>query len=71
MPRPNPEVLEILEALLVEARAGRITDLYALWRDEAGDYDSDYWTDDLPDLLFELSTEILKERAAGVEPARN
>lgn len=70
MPRPEPEVISILEGLLVEARAGRITDIFVLTLDDGGEYASDYWTGDLPDLLYELGTVTLQERAAGVTPLR-
>lgn len=70
MPRSDPEIVAIVAWLMIEAKAGRLRDLYVLWRDDAGDYGSDYCTEDLPDLLFELSTEIIKERSAGVEPSR-
>lgn len=70
MPPPDVEVVEILEGLLIEAKAGRLPDIFVLTRNDAGDYASDYWTGDLPDLLYELGTVILQERAAGVEPSR-
>lgn len=71
MPRPEPEVIALLEQWLAEARAGRVTDVFLLARDDGGEYTSDYWTGDLPDLLYELGTVILQERAAGITPSRN
>lgn len=62
-PQPNEEVIAILEGLLVEARAGRLPDVFVLSRDREGEYATDYWTGDLPDLLYELGNVILRERS--------
>lgn len=70
-PRPNEEVIAILEGLLVEARVGKLPDIFVLSRDGEGEYACDYWTGDLPDLLYELGNVILRERADGTTPSRN
>lgn len=70
MPKPDPKLVEMLSAYLDAARKGNITDVFLLVRYADEEYDHDYWTGDLPDMLYELGTSILTERMAGTTPAR-
>ena len=64
MPKPVREIVDMLEAMLVEARAGYITDLFMLCRGPGGEYADEYKTNDVDDMLYELGSVILRERAA-------
>lgn len=64
MPKPNPEAVALLQVLLDEARAGRLQDVFALWRAADGSYDYEFTVADVPDLMYELGNAILLERSA-------
>ncbi|MBO9717507.1 MAG: hypothetical protein J7507_12045 [Pseudoxanthomonas sp.] len=68
MPRPVQDVVEILEGALYQARLGNLTDVFVLARDTAGEWDSDYYAGDVPDMLYELGSEIIRARCEPREP---
>lgn len=70
MPKPDPKLVEMLSAYLDAARKGNITDAFLLVRYADEEYDHDYWTGDLPDMLYELGSAILTERIESPAPSR-
>lgn len=66
--RPDLDTVALLREALEAAERGELQDVFLLSRDDAGEWDSSYNTDDLPDLLYELGTVILTERSASPTP---
>lgn len=62
MPKPNPDLVALLEYLLVEARRGNLRELYAVWLDADGDYDDAFESEDIQLLLSEVQQLALRAR---------
>lgn len=71
MPKPDPHLVAMLETYLEAVKRGDITDGFVLFRCRDESYVYDYWTGDLPDMLYELGSTILAERSQGNVGRRN
>ena len=67
--RPDPRVVELLEDMLAEARAGELTGLFAVYTTPDGAHGGAWATDDLNDLLFHVRTEAIGARVEVACPA--
>lgn len=62
MAKPVKELVELIEGLLRDVRAGLVTEIYMVCRDEEGDYFDAYDCDDLQLLLSEVQQLALRAR---------
>ena len=66
MPRRRavPETVALLESWLADAKAGLVTDIAVVGRFWTGEYDEEYCTDDLPDLVLEVRSAVIRMQSA-------
>jgi len=60
MPRPNAELVRLLESMLETARSGELRELFGVVRYDNGEFDAGYITSDLGDLLLQVRTEVIR-----------
>jgi len=69
MPRPNAELVGLLEAMLETARSGELQELFGVVRYDNGEYDAEYTTGDLGHMLAQVRTEVIRAQIDAAEPA--
>lgn len=64
----DPLLVEALQELVQEVKRDEVTDVFIVMRYSDGEYDSTFYTDDLPDMLLQVRTEIYKAQTPPHEP---
>lgn len=62
-PRPERDVVALLEHWLARARIGDLAEVYLMGREKHGEWIEAYHTNDLDDMAFELRSASLRARA--------
>lgn len=68
-PQVDPALVEALQELVQEVKRGEVTDAFIVMRYSDGEYDSTFYTADLPDMLLQVRTEIFRAQTAPFEPS--
>lgn len=69
MPRPVPEVVELLEGMLAEAKRGGLVSVAVVGLDPAGEWIEDWHAPDVGALVYAVRGTVIRMRLAAEPPA--